>query len=50
MPWALEFAVRGLQIFATARSLTSVANLTEKGIETLTLDVTSAENIAALRE
>ncbi|KXH66217.1 oxidoreductase [Colletotrichum salicis] len=33
-----------------ARSLKSVANLTEKGIETLTLDVTSSESIAAVKK
>ncbi|KAM0321990.1 hypothetical protein ACHAQA_009731 [Verticillium albo-atrum] len=47
---ALEFASKGLRVFATGRSLKSVANLTEKGIETLTLDVTIPESIAALKE
>ncbi|KAF2850854.1 NAD(P)-binding protein [Plenodomus tracheiphilus IPT5] len=46
---ALEFAAQGLRVFATARSLKSLAGLEEKGIETLTLDVTSAESIAALK-
>ncbi|KAH7257984.1 putative short-chain dehydrogenases/reductase [Fusarium tricinctum] len=47
---ALEFASRGLRVFATARSLTSLTNLTEKGIETFTLDVAVPESIAALKE
>lgn len=47
---ALEFAARGLRVFATARSLKSVSNLTDRGIETLTLDVTVPESIAALKE
>ncbi|KAK1497367.1 alcohol dehydrogenase GroES-like domain-containing protein [Colletotrichum cuscutae] len=47
---ALAFAAQGLRVFATARSLKSVANLTEKGIETLTLDVTSSQSIAAVKE
>ncbi|KAK1640592.1 putative short-chain dehydrogenases/reductase [Colletotrichum phormii] len=47
---ALAFAAQGLRVFATARSLKSVANLTEKGIETLTLDVTSSESIATVKE
>ncbi|KXH40016.1 oxidoreductase [Colletotrichum nymphaeae SA-01] len=47
---ALAFAAQGLRVFATARSLKSVANLTEKGIETLTLDVTSSESIVTVKE
>ncbi|KAF1971586.1 putative short-chain dehydrogenases/reductase [Bimuria novae-zelandiae CBS 107.79] len=47
---ALEWASRGLRVFATARSLKSIQHLEEKGIEVLTLDVTSTESIAALRE
>ncbi|KAH6981666.1 oxidoreductase [Ilyonectria sp. MPI-CAGE-AT-0026] len=46
---ALEFAARGFRVFATARSLKSMTNLTEKGIETLTLEVTGRESIAALK-
>ncbi|KAJ8118117.1 hypothetical protein OPT61_g828 [Boeremia exigua] len=46
---ALEFASRGLKVFATARSLSSLEGLSEKGIETLTLDVTSSDSISALR-
>ncbi|KAL2829487.1 hypothetical protein BDW59DRAFT_159075 [Aspergillus cavernicola] len=47
---ALEFAAQGLQVFATARSLESMANLSENGIETLTLDVTIPESIVALKD
>jgi 1-acylglycerone phosphate reductase len=46
---ALEFVSRGFRVFATARSLKSMTNLEEKGIETLTLDVTAPESIAALK-
>ncbi|KAF1932588.1 NAD(P)-binding protein [Didymella exigua CBS 183.55] len=46
---ALEFASRGMRVFATARSLGSLAGLEDKGIETLMLDVTSADSIAALK-
>ncbi|KAL3492779.1 hypothetical protein BJX62DRAFT_224356 [Aspergillus germanicus] len=44
-----EFAARGLRVFATARSLKSIANLAESGIETLALDVTDRESIAAVK-
>lgn len=40
---------RGFRVFATARSLKSITNLEEKGVETLTLDVTSRESITALK-
>ncbi|KAG7419805.1 NADPH-dependent 1-acyldihydroxyacetone phosphate reductase [Fusarium oxysporum f. sp. rapae] len=46
---ALEFASRGFRVFATARSLKTLGNLTGKGIETLTLDVTKPESIDSLR-
>ncbi|RKK85979.1 hypothetical protein BFJ68_g17193 [Fusarium oxysporum] len=46
---ALEFASRGFRVFATARSLKTLSNLTAKGIETLTLDVTKPESIESLR-
>ncbi|KAI9158183.1 NADPH-dependent 1-acyldihydroxyacetone phosphate reductase [Paramyrothecium foliicola] len=46
---ALEFAAQGFRVFATARSLTSIASLQEKGIETLTLDVTQPHSISALK-
>lgn len=46
---ALEFAAQGHRVFATARSLRSVANLSQKGIEVLVLDVTDAASIAALK-
>ncbi|PCH07566.1 Short-chain dehydrogenase/reductase SDR [Penicillium occitanis (nom. inval.)] len=47
---ALEFAARGLRVFATARSLGSMSNLSENGIETLALDVTVLESIVALKD
>ncbi|KAJ0166506.1 NADPH-dependent 1-acyldihydroxyacetone phosphate reductase [Colletotrichum tanaceti] len=46
---ALEFAARGLRVFATARSLKSINDLAEKGIETFALDVTSQESITLLQ-
>ncbi|KAL6918511.1 hypothetical protein FSST1_010006 [Fusarium sambucinum] len=46
---ALEFASKGFRVFATARSLKTLENLTERGIETLTLDVTKPESIASLK-
>lgn len=45
---ALEFASKGFRVFATARSQKTLGNLRDKGIETLVLDVTSAESISAL--
>ncbi|OBT53102.1 hypothetical protein VE04_08306 [Pseudogymnoascus sp. 24MN13] len=46
---ALEFANRGMRVFATARSTNSLSQLEAKGIEILPLDVTSVESIAALK-
>ncbi|KAJ4245052.1 hypothetical protein NW762_014262 [Fusarium torreyae] len=46
---ALEFAAQGYRVFTTARSTKSLTSLQDKGIETLTLDVTKPESIAALR-
>ncbi|KAH6874028.1 hypothetical protein B0T10DRAFT_567547 [Thelonectria olida] len=46
---ALEFAAREFRVFATARSMKSLALLEEQGIETLTLDVTRQESISALK-
>ncbi|KAJ4184910.1 hypothetical protein NW755_008824 [Fusarium falciforme] len=46
---ALEFAAQGFRVFATARSTKSLALLQEKGIETLTLDVTRPESISSLK-
>lgn len=45
----MEFAQKGYRVFATARSLKTLANLQEKGIEVLTLDVTNPESIIALK-
>ncbi|KAK9242156.1 hypothetical protein V1506DRAFT_548442 [Lipomyces tetrasporus] len=46
---ALEFAAQGFRVFATARATKSLVLLQEKGIETLTLDVTRPESISALK-
>ncbi|KAL5338120.1 hypothetical protein BJX70DRAFT_388832 [Aspergillus crustosus] len=46
---ALEFASQGLRVFATARSLNSMSNLPDKGIEILALDVSVPSSIAALK-
>ena len=46
---ALEFAAQGCRVFATARSLRSLGNLSSAGIEVLTLDVTSQESIDSLK-
>ncbi|OGE53697.1 hypothetical protein PENARI_c007G09801 [Penicillium arizonense] len=45
---ALQFASKGFRVFATARSLKTLASLQEKNIETLTLDVTDARSIETL--
>jgi NAD(P)-dependent dehydrogenase (short-subunit alcohol dehydrogenase family) len=42
---AREFHHKGLRVFATARNPVKIAHLKELGIETLSLDVTSAESI-----
>jgi NADP-dependent 3-hydroxy acid dehydrogenase YdfG len=47
---ALEFAGRGLRVFATARSTKSLSSLEQKGIETFELDVMSEESIRALKD
>ena len=44
---AREFHRRGLRVFATARTLSSISDLEELGMETLQLDVTDAESVAA---
>lgn len=44
---AVELAARGHRPFATARRLDAVQDLTERGIETLRLDVDDAASIAA---
>ena len=43
---AIEAARRGHRVFASARRLQDIADLTAKGIETLTLDVTDTGSIA----
>jgi 1-acylglycerone phosphate reductase len=46
---ALEFASRGLRVFATARSMKSLSALEGKGIETFILDVTDLDSIVTLK-
>lgn len=38
-----------MRVFATARSLSALDGLQEKGIETFTLDVTEVESLVALK-
>lgn len=47
---ALEFAAQGLRVFATARFVESMSNLSESDIETFALDVTIPESILALKD
>lgn len=48
---AAEFQLRGFRVFATARSLAKMKALADKGIETITMDVTSDASVeAAARE
>ncbi|KAG4432239.1 hypothetical protein IFR05_012272 [Cadophora sp. M221] len=47
---AIEFAKRGFQVFATARSTTSLQDLAQYDVELLALEVTDAKSIAALKE
>ncbi|KAH8676121.1 short-chain dehydrogenase/reductase [Xylariales sp. PMI_506] len=44
---AAEFQLRGFRVFATARNVAKMKSLSDKGIETLALDVNSDESIAA---
>lgn len=44
---AREFHAQGFRVFATARSASQLEDLTALGIEAITLDVTSREQIAA---
>ena len=46
---AREFKSRGFRVFATARKTESIADLAALGIETLSLEATSSESIAALK-
>ena len=46
---AREFKSQGFRVFATARKTESIADLAALGIETLPLEATSAESIAALK-
>ncbi|KIY68364.1 NAD(P)-binding protein [Cylindrobasidium torrendii FP15055 ss-10] len=45
---AREFHSRGLRVFATARNASALADLESLGIETLSLDVTSRDQITAV--
>ena len=46
---AREFKSRGFRVFATARKTESIADLAALGIETVALEATSSESIAALK-
>ena len=46
---AREFKSKGFRVFATARKTNSIADLAALGIETLALEATSTESIAALK-
>ncbi|EME48363.1 hypothetical protein DOTSEDRAFT_67434 [Dothistroma septosporum NZE10] len=46
---AREFHSKGFRVFATARKATSISDLEAQGIETLSLEVTSAESIRVLK-
>ncbi|WEW59398.1 NADPH-dependent 1-acyl dihydroxyacetone phosphate reductase [Emydomyces testavorans] len=47
---ALEFQRHGLRVFATARDKSTIADLKERGIETLSLDVDQEQSVLACRE
>ncbi|EMC94450.1 hypothetical protein BAUCODRAFT_124075 [Baudoinia panamericana UAMH 10762] len=47
---ALEFKAKGLRVFATARKASSLADLEARGIEPLSLEVTSIDSIKALKD
>lgn len=47
---AREFKKQGLRVFATARKAESISDLSQYGIETLSLEVTSEASIKALKE
>lgn len=46
---AREFNSKGLRVFATARSVKTISDLADEGIETLPLELTNEESIAALK-
>lgn len=46
---ALEFHLKGLHVFATARNEQAVADLKSLGIEVLQLEVTSPESVAEVK-
>ncbi|EER28331.1 oxidoreductase,short chain dehydrogenase, putative [Coccidioides posadasii C735 delta SOWgp] len=47
---ALEFQRHGLRVFATARNKTTIADLTDRGIETLSLEVDQERSVLACRD
>lgn len=47
--FAREFKARGYHVIATARSTTHMTELSNEGIETLELDISSSESITKLR-
>lgn len=47
---AREFHAHGLKVFATARSTSAITDLSDLGITTLPLEVTSSESISNLRD
>lgn len=47
---AREFHSHGLRVFATARQTSAITDLAELGIETLSLEVTKPDSIAAVKE
>lgn len=46
---AREFKANGFIVYATARKVESISDLAEKGIETLSLEVTDGDSIEALK-
>ena len=46
---AREFKSKGLRVFATARKVETISNIEAEGIETLPLELTKEESIAALK-
>lgn len=47
---AREFHSKGLRVFATARKAESISDLTNEGIETLSLEVTDIDSIKAVKD
>ena len=47
---AIQFHSKGLHVFATARNVNAVADLKDRGIEVLQLEVTSSEDVAETQQ